>query len=66
MSSPLIAPPQKKLFGCSESLGSIGVVADPLDEDAVAFYKKFGFILLPGSDNGDNKLIFENPAFKNL
>jgi GNAT superfamily N-acetyltransferase len=32
-----------------ESLGSIGVVVDPLDEDAVAFYKKFGFILLPGS-----------------
>ena len=32
-----------------ESLGSIGVVVDPLDEDAVAFYKKFGFILLPDS-----------------
>jgi hypothetical protein len=25
------------------------VVVDPLDEDAVAFYKKFGFILLPGN-----------------
>jgi hypothetical protein len=25
------------------------VVADPLDEDAVNCYKKFGFILLPGS-----------------
>jgi len=33
----------------SESLGSIGVVVDPLDEDALAFYKKFGFILLPDS-----------------
>jgi GNAT superfamily N-acetyltransferase len=32
-----------------ESLGSIGVVVDPLDEDAVAFYQKFGFILLPDS-----------------
>jgi predicted N-acetyltransferase YhbS len=32
-----------------ESLGSIGVVVDPLDEDATAFYKKFGFILLPDS-----------------
>lgn len=28
---------------------SIGVVVDPLDEDAVAFYKKFGFITLPDS-----------------
>jgi len=33
----------------AQSLGSIGVVVDPLDEDAVAFYKKFGFILLPDS-----------------
>jgi GNAT superfamily N-acetyltransferase len=32
-----------------ESLGSVGVVVDPLDEDAVAFYGKFGFILLPDS-----------------
>ncbi|HEY2584104.1 MAG TPA: GNAT family N-acetyltransferase [Mucilaginibacter sp.] len=32
-----------------ESIGSIGVVVDPLDETAVAFYNKFGFILLPDS-----------------
>jgi len=32
-----------------ESIGSIGVVVDPLDKDAAAFYKKFGFILLPDS-----------------
>lgn len=32
-----------------QSLGSIGVVVDPLDDDAVAFYEKFGFILLPDS-----------------
>ncbi|MBB3058927.1 hypothetical protein [Mucilaginibacter gotjawali] len=30
-----------------ESLSSIGVIVDPLDEDAVTFYKKFGFILPP-------------------
>ncbi|MDR3693492.1 hypothetical protein [Mucilaginibacter sp.] len=30
-------------------MGSIRVVVDPLDEDALAFYKKFGFILLPDS-----------------
>ncbi|MDR3695680.1 GNAT family N-acetyltransferase [Mucilaginibacter sp.] len=32
-----------------ESLGSIGVVVDPLDDEATAFYEKFGFILLPDS-----------------
>ena len=33
----------------SKSLGSIGVIVDPLDNDAVVFYEKYGFILLPGS-----------------
>ncbi len=32
-----------------ESLGSIGVIVDPLDEEAKVFYEKFGFILLPDS-----------------
>jgi GNAT superfamily N-acetyltransferase len=33
----------------SKSLGSIGVVVDPLDGEAITFYEKFGFILLPDS-----------------
>lgn len=33
----------------SQSLGSIGVVVDPLDNEALAFYEKFGFIILPDS-----------------
>ena len=33
----------------NKSLGSIGVVVDPLDDEAVVFYKKFGFIDLPDS-----------------
>jgi GNAT superfamily N-acetyltransferase len=33
----------------SQSLGSIGVVVDPLDKDAIAFYQRFGFIMLPDS-----------------
>lgn len=33
----------------SLSLGSIGVVVDPLDNEALAFYEKFGFIILPDS-----------------
>ncbi|GEP95749.1 GNAT family N-acetyltransferase [Chitinophaga cymbidii] len=30
-------------------IGSIAVVVDPLDENAEAFYKRYGFILLPDS-----------------
>lgn len=45
----LIDALQRCFSVAGESLGSIGVVVDPLDEDAVAFYKKFGFILLPDS-----------------
>jgi len=33
----------------SQSLGSIGVIVDPLDLEALAFYEKFGFINLPDS-----------------
>jgi GNAT superfamily N-acetyltransferase len=32
-----------------ESVGSMSVVVDPLDLEAVAFYKKYGFIELPDS-----------------
>lgn len=45
----LIDALRRSLSVATESLGSIGVVVDPLDEDAIAFYKKFGFILLPNS-----------------
>lgn len=31
------------------SVGSIAVIVDPLDEDAITFYKQYGFILLPDS-----------------
>jgi GNAT superfamily N-acetyltransferase len=32
-----------------KSIGSIGIVVDPLDNEAVIFYEKFGFINLPDS-----------------
>ncbi len=31
------------------SVGSMAVIVDPIDEGAVNFYKKYGFILLPDS-----------------
>ena len=33
----------------NQSLGSIGVVVDPLDSEAMAFYDNFGFTSLPDS-----------------
>lgn len=39
----------KRSYDSSRILGSIGVIVDPLDSEALAFYEKFGFILLPGS-----------------
>ena len=40
---------KRSFVTASQSLGSIGAVVDPLDDDAIAFYKKFGFVLLPDS-----------------
>ena len=33
----------------STSLGILAVVVDPIDKNAIKFYEKYGFILLPGS-----------------
>ena len=33
----------------SESIGSMAIVVDPIDDDAISFYEKYGFILLPDS-----------------
>jgi len=33
----------------TQSLGSIGIVVDPLDDEAVLFYEKFGFVMIPDS-----------------
>ena len=40
----------KRNFDISKDIGSFAVIVDPLDEDAQAFYAKYGFILL--SDSG--------------
>ena len=40
----------KRSYNASlSSIGSMAVIVDPIDEDAVKFYKKYGFILLPDS-----------------
>lgn len=34
----------------SESIGTLAVMVDPIDEKAVSFYEAYGFIKLPDSD----------------
>ena len=45
----LLVDALKRSYDSSRIFGSIGVIVDPLDSEAVAFYEKFGFLLLPGS-----------------
>jgi predicted GNAT family N-acyltransferase len=50
LGSILLLDALKRSFDIAEkSVGSVGVVVDPLDAEALAFYQKFGFILLPDS-----------------
>jgi ribosomal protein S18 acetylase RimI-like enzyme len=39
----------KRCFEISESLGTIAIVVDPIDEKAQRFYERYGFIQLPDS-----------------
>jgi len=39
----------KRCYDSSLRIGSMAVIVDPLDTDAVNFYQKYGFILLPDS-----------------
>ncbi|MCK5521155.1 MAG: GNAT family N-acetyltransferase [Candidatus Marinimicrobia bacterium] len=39
----------KRSFENTNTIASFAVIVDPLDKEAQYFYKKYGFILLPGS-----------------
>lgn len=45
----LIDALKRSLKVSEESLGSVAVIVDPLDEEAETYYSKFGFIKLPNS-----------------
>ena len=40
----------KRSFEVSKVIGSMAVIVDPIDENAISFYNKFGFISLPDSE----------------
>lgn len=39
----------KRSYNASKEVGSMAVIVDPIDEDAIKFYKKYSFIILPDS-----------------
>lgn len=43
----LIDALKRSSYLSKSSIGSIAVVVDPLDDDAISFYQQYGFILLP-------------------
>lgn len=40
----------EKCVNISESLGVLAVIVDPIDEKAITFYAKYGFILIPSNN----------------
>ena len=40
----------EKCVNISESLGVLAVIVDPIDEKAISFYTKYGFILIPSNN----------------
>ena len=50
MGELLLLDALKRCYYVSKSeMGSMAVVVDPIDDSAILFYKKYGFILLPSS-----------------
>ena len=49
MGKTLLIDALKRSFIASKSIGSFAVVVDPLDENAMSFYYRYGFISLPDS-----------------
>lgn len=43
----LLADAMERCLALSEQLGILALVVDPIDENAIQFYKQFGFILIP-------------------
>jgi len=45
----LLVDALKRSFLVSEEVGSMAVIVDPIDDDAMNFYQRYGFILFPDS-----------------
>ncbi len=38
------------MYRCMTLFGVLAVIVDPFDENAISFYKKYGFILIPSNN----------------
>ena len=45
----LIDALKRSYFASVQNVASMAVIVDPIDDDAIGFYKKYGFILIPDS-----------------
>lgn len=45
----LLVDALRRSYEISDSVGSYAVIVNPIDQNAVEFYAKYGFMLLPGS-----------------
>ena len=45
----LVDAMKKSVLVAKKSIGSMALIVDPIDDIAIAFYTKYGFILLPDS-----------------
>lgn len=48
--SILLMDALKRCVDISNSLGVLAVIVDPIDEIAISFYEKYGFILIPSNN----------------
>jgi ribosomal protein S18 acetylase RimI-like enzyme len=47
--SLLVDALKRAFFASTDSVASMAVVVDPIDQNAINFYKKYNFIVLPDS-----------------
>ena len=45
----LVEALKKSVKVAKEHIGAVAVIVDPIDEEAISYYLKFGFTMLPDS-----------------
>ncbi len=45
----LVEALKKSVKVAKEHIGAVAVIVDPLDEEAISYYSKYGFTMLPDS-----------------
>ncbi len=62
----LIDSMKRSLEVAKKQIGAVAVIVDPIDEEAIAFYSKYGFTLLPSSGRMFMSMNKIEAAFKSV